>query len=250
MRTVHTFFIILIIAVTACAKTYYSTEQKTLSTSEKVFQQSSGMRYHISNSPDSLFLDIQFIDPVTAKKVLTFGFNVWLDPTAKKNKTYGIQFPVALDKEHLKPPKPYIPQVVEDEDGFKRLKYKKTDKHKNPSLKNRTQEYILLGFNNQDTTILANDNSSDISLKLYYTDHTLCYRLALAHSKIFPEEFSKDPKPFSIGLVTGHLHPSHQHNTNSYGRTATYGQSSMSGNITRMTIPTKVWIKKVKLNIE
>ncbi|MGM0565966.1 MAG: hypothetical protein ACQESX_04310 [Bacteroidota bacterium] len=224
------------------------------------YDQDAGIMYHFSNSEDTLFVDLKFADRFTAMKVRRFGFTVWIDPEARKKQNYGIIFPLR-DKNTSGFPseRSQLPEVVEDEDGFKRLKY--NDKKK-ASLRSRLiKENVnleLKGFGEEfDETVLPADKAP-VETKLYYdASENLSYHLAVPLDKLNIKG-NLEEQVLSIGMITGK--PENPNDENMRRRTP--GQGGIGGispgrnqRQQRMTsrpdmprnMDTQLWIKKVYL---
>lgn len=260
--------IILAFIIAGCSPTFESKWRSSdevqtkdgVSDKKYSYNQDAGIMYHFSNSEDTLFVDLKFADRFTAMRVRRFGFTVWIDPQARKNKQYGIVFPLR-DKNSIgfSSSRSQLPEVVEDEDGFKRLKY--PDKKK-ASLRSRlikeNIDLMLKGFGEEFNETILPVSKAPVDTKLYYdASENLSYHLAVPFSKINITG-NLEEQVLSIGMITGK--PDNPNSENMRRRTP--GQGGIGG-ITpgrnqrqqRMTsrpdmprnIATPLWIKKVYL---
>ncbi len=224
------------------------------------YDQDEGIMYHFSNSEDTLFVDLKFTDRFTDMKVRRFGFTVWIDPEARKKQNYGIVFPLRdKNTSRFSSERSQLPEVVEDEDGFKRLKY---PDNKKASLRSRLiKENInleLKGFGEEfDKTVLPVDKAP-VETKLYYdVSENLSYHLAVPLDRLNIKG-NLENQVLSIGLITGK--PDNQNDENMRRRTPGQGGTGgiMPGNTQRQqrmtsrpdmprNMETQLWIKKVYL---
>ena len=227
------------------------------------YDNASGMMYRISNSSDSLYLDLKFPGRVTRMKVLGFGFTVWVDPEAKNNKRIGIKYPLGNRKQ--------VPgmrrslrnaEVKEGEHGMLQIDYSR-DKNNKPLPKLINKELKLMGFNGEESVMKQPVSNSFIRANLEYEgDRTLAYQLAIPLKKISEVMPLGSDSVVSIGFVTGHLETQErreQRQTPGVGGgggmppmggapPASSGrQMMMRGNKKPFAEPASLWLKKVKL---
>lgn len=222
-----------------------------------------GLMYLISNDSDSLYVSLKFQNRLTSMKVIRKGMTLWLDPSAKKNKAFGVGFPVAGSINRGKTPGYFQnPQVVEGEDGFMRLQYpKKEQKKEIPELMLMKWQVRLLGFNGKNNQVLQADQSP-YPVDLYYDkNNILTYQLAVPFEAIQINEFA-DGKAISLGVVTGSFEkpkdrPDADRGQSNGGRRGGMYPGSMGGTAQRprsdfnqMTMPVEFWIKKVYLSVK
>lgn len=222
-----------------------------------------GMMYLFSNTTDSLFVDLKFPDHITARKVRQAGLTLWLDPEAKNNRTYGIRFPLpgkrnhAASRRHVE-----MPEVVEGEDGFKRLRYPEGKAgNERAELIRENLEMQLIGFGEEREGPVMPLHNSTIKLRLYYDENNiLSYHMALPLNKIADNHKVED-NPLSIGIVTGHLQRPDQNRDMTRRQPGAgggrrggmmpgnyYGQrQNRQHDYSRLFSSTQIWIKKVWL---
>ncbi|MDZ7777670.1 MAG: hypothetical protein U5L09_19680 [Bacteroidales bacterium] len=259
--------LIMLVAVTSCTTTFESRwhssafeEQKD--TQNYQYDSDAGIMYLISNTKDSLYVDLKFPDNITARKVRAAGLTVWLDPEAKKNKAYGILFPLPVKGDNPEFRRAAeLPEVVEGVDGFKRLKYPKHGRGGSAQkLIRENLDMQLTGFGKERKGPVVPAYQTDISLRLFYDQNNiLSYHMALPLQKI-GEDTSLEKNTLSVGIVSGHLkRPDRREDMTRRnpgtggrrgglmpGRTQGYHQSR-NHDFSRLTIPSEVWIKKVYL---
>jgi len=259
---------VLVFMLTGCSPTFESKwrSSQESETPENIaekkygYDQDAGIMYHFSNSDDTLFVNLKFADRFTAMRVRRFGFTLWIDPEARKKQKYGVVFPLRnKNTSGFSSTRSQLPEVVEDEDGFKRLKY--PDKSK-VSLRSRLlKENIdleLKGFGDElDETILP-VGKAPVETRLFYdASENLSYHLAVPLSKINIKG-NLSEQVLSIGMITGK--PENKNREDMRRRTP--GQGGTGGIMPgrrqrqqRMTsrptmsrnLPTQLWIKKVYL---
>lgn len=253
-----------------CSTSYESLNYSEISSVDKVdserfqFDQKSGMMYLISNDSDSLYIALKFPERMVKAKVLRKGLTVWLDPSAKKNRVYGIKYPLnGLPEMGGKQGKPFgQPQVIEGEDGFKRFRYPEKEKKDSiPELALSGLQIKLLGFDNkQEQTYPATESAFPV--KLYFDENnTLTYTLAVSLEAINIGQFD-DGDALSVGVVTGAFeNPGSRPGMGSGGRNGG-GRGGVNPGImggagqrprpdfNRLTMQEELWIKKVYLSIQ
>lgn len=222
-----------------------------------------GLMYLISNDSDSLYVSLKFQNRFTSMKVIRKGMTLWLDPSAKKNKAFGVGFPVSGSINRGKAPGYFEnPQVVEGEDGFKRFQYpEKKQKKEIPELMLMKLQVRLLGFKDGNTQVLQADQSP-YPVELYYDENNiLTYQLAIPFEAIQINEF-KDGKAISLGVITGSFEKSKDRpdvgrGQRNGGRQGGMFPGSMGGTAQRprpdfnqMAMPVEFWIKKVYLSVK
>ncbi len=257
--------------VGGCSTSYESLNDREISSVDKIdsdrfqYDQKSGMMYLFSNDSDSLYIALKFPERMVKAKVLRKGLTVWLDPSAKKSRAYGVKYPVdGLPEMGGKQGKPFgQPEVVEGEDGFKRFRYpEKAKKDSIPELALSGLQIQLLGFDKkQEQTHLATE--SPFPVKLYFDENnTLTYTLAVSLEAISKKYFN-DGDALSVGVVTGAFEkPGNRPGigsggTNGGGRRGGMNPGIMGGagqrprsDFNRLTMQEELWIKKVYLSIQ
>lgn len=267
--------LLLIILLTGCATSlesrWQTSERRQVGNASSVndyhYASDAGIMYTVLNSSDSLFLKMKFPDELTATKVLRFGLTVWMDPTAKKSKAYGVRFP--LGKKHsLNTPGGRLPEakVIEGEDGFKRLRYpERKAKDKSPQLIRENVEIKLIGFGGRKEPHLLSTSEAPFPVKLFYDkDKVLSYQLAIPLQALQINDFT-DGDAISLGIIAGrNKGPGRSDKMRgrdpmgggrrgglvpggSMGRNHHIGQQSRYPDIVQ---PEIVWIKKVYLSTE
>lgn len=205
--------LLLIILLTGCATTleskWQTSEQPhvgiTSSVNDYHYASDAGIMYTVSNSSDSLFLKMKFPDELTATKVLRFGLTVWLDPRAKRNKAYGLGFPLG-QKRSLNTPGGRLPEpeVVEGDDGFKRLRYPESKgKEKRSHLIRENTEIMLVGFGGREKPQILSTSEAPFPVKLFYDKNKmLSYQLAMPLQALHINDFT-DGDAISLGIIAG-----------------------------------------------
>ncbi len=253
-----------------CSTSYESLNYSEISPVDEVgseqfqYDQESGMIYLISNDSDSLYIALKFPERMVKAKVLRKGLTVWLDPSAKKGRAYGIKYPVdGLPGMGGRQGKTFgHPEVVEGEDGFKRFKYSEKEKKEIiPELALSGLQIELLGFDKKQVqSYLAPE--APFPVKLYFDENnTLTYRLAVSLRAINISQFD-DGDALSVGVVTGALENPGNRPGIGYGRRNGGGRGGMNPGVmggagqrprpdfNRLTMPDELWIKKVYLSIQ
>ncbi|HKK09385.1 MAG TPA: hypothetical protein VJ939_01050 [Bacteroidales bacterium] len=254
-----------------CSTPYESLDYQEITSVDEIdserfqYDQKSGMMYLISNDGDSLYIALKFPERVVKAKVLRKGLTVWLDPSAKKGRAYGVKYPVdGLPGMGGRQGKSFgQPEVVEGEDGFKRFRYpEKAKKDSIPELALSGLQIKLLGFDEkQEQSHPATE--SPFPVKLYFDqNNTLTYTLAVSLKAINKAHFD-DGDALSVGVVTGAFEkPGNRPGIGSGGRNGGGRRGGMNPGVmggagqrprpdfNRLTVQEELWIKKVYLSIQ
>jgi hypothetical protein len=275
MRKITLPALIIIVLLSGCAKKLTSTyrnhaENFSSDINHYQYDSDAGVMYLISNNKDSLFIDLKFPEITTAAKVLRSGLTVWVDPKAKKNKTYGVRFPL-IDKrkqpDKMSRKTVALPEVVEGEDGFQHLRYpEKKEKRFFPDFQKADLRVAQIGFgeDSNPTSLLL----TDLDLDLYPdSSQMLHYHLGLALEQIGLKK-NIAAQTVSIGIETGAITRPQQRpdagNRSFKGRgggmqpggqmggsRGKMGNGDRSGGMPQAAMtPLKLWFKTVVLPVE
>lgn len=251
-----------------CSTSYESLNYQEINSVDEIelfqYDEKSGMMYLISNDSDSLYITLKFSERMVEAKVLRKGLTVWLDPSAKKGRAYGIKYPVdGLPGMGGRQGKTLGQrEVVEGEDGFKRFRYPEREKKESiPELALSGLQIKLLGFDKKQVQVCP-AIASPFPVKLYFDqNNTLTYTLAVSLSAINISQFD-DGDALSLGVVTGALEkPGNRPgigsgNRKGGGRGGGMNPGAMGGtgqrprpDFNRLNMKEELWIKKVYLSV-
>lgn len=257
------------ILLQACATVYDSHWQPDAGDSsftdipakQYAYEATNGIMYRMSNSKDSLFIDLRFPDKLTRMKVLGFGMTVWIDPAAKNNKRLGIEYPMGNRELLVRQQKNMsVPDVKEGEAGMLELDYTKKRKSL-PSVKFQNTEMRLIGFSGAGEITKQPVMHSDIRPVIRFDSaRQLRYHLSLALEKISSAVSIPADSVVSVGIVTGRAHPPKMQDRpdqrrrqggmyptggTRYGGSMNHG--AMRDHHRSLAQPAQLWIKKLRL---
>ncbi len=140
------------------------------------------------NDRENLYVCLITANRMTQAQMLALGTTVWFDTEGQKNKTFGIQFPVAGLLQGRRFPTQQNPE------DLKRL------------VEAAQRQFEVVGPGQGERHRMADKQDRGIDVHLGYADGTLTYELKipLHKSSEHPFAVAADPlKPFTIGLETG-----------------------------------------------
>lgn len=142
----------------------------------------------IKNDKDNLYVCLITSNRMTQAQMLALGTTVWFDTGGKKNKTFGIQFPVAGLLQGRRFPSQQNPEEL------KRL------------IDAAQRQFEVVGPGEGERHRMADKQDRGIDVHLGYADGTLTYELKipLHKSSDHPYAIGGDlVKPLTIGVETG-----------------------------------------------
>lgn len=201
------------------------------------YERESKIFYMLANDKKHLYVRSLIADETLQKKILAFGNTVWIDINGGKKKKQGIQFPVIDSKKRPQPPKPG------QKDDFASKKYE--------IIKNLTTAK-LVGFSGENSETMIDINSGgQYEIKIYFDKQgNLVQEFKIPLLKLSPEFSPFNNPEFSLGFTTGFLNTSQMQpppgGNNQQGHPS--GGAAPSKEMEELTVQTKLWITKIKLN--
>jgi hypothetical protein len=142
----------------------------------------------IKNDKNNLYVCLITADRMTQTQMLALGTTVWFDTEGQKNKTFGIQFPVAGLLQGRRFP------VQQNPEDLKRL------------IEAAQRQFEVIGPGHGERHRMRDKQDRGIDVHLGYAEGTLTYelRIPLHKSPDHPYAVEADVlKPLTIGLETG-----------------------------------------------
>jgi len=142
----------------------------------------------IKNDRENLYVCLKTSNRITQVQMLALGTTVWIDAEGKKNRTFGIQFPVSGLLQGRRFPSQQNPEELQ------RL------------IDAAQRQFDILGPGKDEHLRIADKQEKGLDVHLGFADGTLTYELKVPLHKT-PEHVyavGADPsKPLTIGLETG-----------------------------------------------
>jgi uncharacterized membrane protein YgcG len=142
----------------------------------------------IKNDRDNLYICLITANRMTQIQMLALGTTVWFDTAGQKNKTFGIQFPVAGLLQGRRFPTQQNPEEL------KRL------------IEAAQRQFEVIGPGADEHHRMADKQDRGIDVHLGYAEGTLTYELKIPLHKSSDHPFAVGAnlvKPIAIGLETG-----------------------------------------------
>ena len=142
----------------------------------------------VKNDKDNLYVCLITTNRMTQTQILALGTTVWFDTEGQKNKTFGIQFPVAGLLQGRR-----FPSLQNPED-LKRL------------IEAAQRQYEVVGPGQGERHRMADKQDRGIDVHLGYADGVLTYELKIPLYKTSDHPYAVGAdllKPLTIGLETG-----------------------------------------------
>ena len=150
------------------------------------------VRIGMKNDKDNLYVCLTTQSRSTQFQMLALGTTVWFDAEGKKNKSFGIQFPVMG---LLQGRRPVVPGNPEEAHRFMEALVAAAQ-----------SQFEIIGPEAGERKKIADRQAKGIDVHLGYEDGTLTYELKvpLQRTADVPYGAALDPsKPFMIGFETG-----------------------------------------------
>ena len=137
------------------------------------YNKDSKILYLVTNDNKNLYIHLKAIDNTSQKKILNFGFTVWVDTQGKNKKQLGIKYPLA--KADRMPP-----LQIENQQNRNRLQ------PDNSQLLNQSLQIELIGFNNtKESDFILAKNNSDINGEMNFLKNgELQYLLTIPYKRL------------------------------------------------------------------
>ena len=142
----------------------------------------------IKNDRENLYVCLRTSNRITQVQMLALGTTVWIDTEGKKNKTFGIQFPVSGLIQGRRFPSQQNPEEL------RRL------------IDAAQRQFESLGPGKGEHRRIADKQEKGLDVHLGFADGTLTYELKIPLHKTAEHAYAvgADPsKPLTIGLETG-----------------------------------------------
>ncbi|MBF8295058.1 MAG: hypothetical protein HW389_1603 [Bacteroidetes bacterium] len=142
----------------------------------------------IKNDRENLYVCLKTSNRITQVQMLALGTTVWIDTEGKKNKTFGIQFPVSGLLQGRRFPSQQNSQELQ------RL------------IDAAQRQFEILGPGKDEHRRVADKQEKGLDVHLGFADGTLTYELKVPLHKTSEHAYAigADPsKPLTIGLETG-----------------------------------------------
>lgn len=150
------------------------------------------VRIGMKNDKDNLYVCLTTESRSTQFQMLALGTTVWFDAEGKKNKTFGVQFPVMG---LLQGRRPVVPTNREEANRFMEALVAAAQ-----------SQFEIIGPEAGERKKIADRQAKGIDVHLGYGDGMLTYELKvpLRRTADVPYGVALDPsKPFTIGFETG-----------------------------------------------
>ena len=196
--------ILIVLIVTSCSQQKYISaklnkeeyhQSENISRLDYWLNKKGDILYLVTNDSDNLYIHLKTMDNIAQKKILNYGFTVWVDITGKNKKQLGAKFPLAKS-DRMPPMQIGDFQTIEKGNGFQK---------DNLQFQYQTFEIELFGFNGaseSDYILAMNDN--DINGKMHFSkEGELNYLLAIPYRRL-GLDIEKEPI-ISIILESGSL---------------------------------------------
>jgi uncharacterized membrane protein YgcG len=142
----------------------------------------------IKNDRENLYVCLKTSNRITQVQMLALGTTVWIDTEGKKNKTFGIQFPVSGLLQGRRFPSQQNPEEL------RRL------------IDAAQRQFEILGPGKDERRRFADKQEKGLDVHLGFADGTLTYELKIPLHKTPDHAYAAgaDPsRPLTIGLETG-----------------------------------------------
>ncbi len=213
MRIIKTFLLLAIIIFSGCsmpAAIVAPKAEQRAALSEEVkdglpegmqYHEKTGLSYELQYDKDNLYLKLATSDPDDIRKIVYFGFSVWIDRKGEKNQDQGFRFPRAARLSQLERPTGRSHGTAGTSQGTTG----RAGVGDLNSVLERADEIDLTGIYGTATrTVKMRD--SRIRVKAEIADDILTYEAVIPFEML---EFGYNPlaahSNMSIGLKTGHF---------------------------------------------
>ena len=153
----------------------------------------------IVNDSKHLYLVLGLTDPDLQRLIFARGFTIWLDPKGKKNRTFGIRFPLGLPEEGIRPVErnPMTPP----RDRFIGGKQLETMFDRSTG----RREFELIGPNPHQKRRLSLESGDPVQLAVAFTNYRLVYEAKIPLSEVYGRngDQSKPSQTLGLGFETG-----------------------------------------------
>lgn len=174
--------------------------------------------FGVLNDDSNLYISMKTYDKAVIMKVLN-GLTVWIDEKGKKNQTFGIKYPLKIDKTGT--------QEMMDDGGKKRGSSEESEGQQEIMIQNRlSQQDGIIIVKNDIEQISDTDNGEDgIQVKMVYENDELFYEMKIPRAEFSLNETDK----ISIGIETDEMEKSDKSGVRGQGGGKSGGGKSGGG---------------------
>ncbi len=209
ISTLFSLFLGISILGTSCVKMpVYNSKTKIENSEPRMygfFDSKSKLIYSFEHDAQNIYLHAYTSEQSTQMKMLSAGFTVWLDPTGKKNKTLGIEYPQKHDGAQMD----HSQMSRGERPGFNQSfgQEKKNQRMMEQVEKTKSDNALVTGIGVDGQMPLHRSQLTNMGIIVDLeldTLNTLHYYLTIPRKVLFNEE-NPDDGELSVGLESGAL---------------------------------------------